>query len=202
MNSTILKTEALAWLRFVKKMDLICTEGGPWNSDVIGCTETMSVEVETKISRADLLAEFRKKTTKHAYYETGERWCPNFFYFLVPEELGPSTVETVTEKMPKAGVLIYKPDMWPGLKDRLLIGRRLIVLKSAQRLRKHKPTEKFKRQLMLRMGSELASLHAVTNSLREISEVEAIKTAIVDALVSTQGLAEWEKEPDEANPNE
>lgn len=193
----------MAWLRFVKKMDLICTEGGPWNSDVIGCTETMSIEVETKISRADFLAEFRKKKNKHAYYGTGERWCPNFFYFLVPEELGSSTVSTVTEKMPRAGVLIYKPDMWLGHhKPQLLIGRRLVVLKSAQRLRKHKPTEKFKRQLMLRMGSELASLYAFANSLREISEVEAVKTAIVDTLVSTQGLAEWENEPDEANTNE
>lgn len=196
MNSAVLKAEAMAWLRFVKKMDLICTEGGPWNSDVIGCTETASIEVETKISRADLLAEFRKKERKHSYYETGERWCPNFFYFLVPEEIADSTIQTVTEKMPRAGVLAFKP----GLTD--LIGRRLVVVKKAQRLRKHKPTDKFKRQLMLRMGSELASLHVFANSLREISEVEAVKIAIVEAATSSQGLAEWETEPNEENPDQ
>lgn len=198
MNSTILKAEAMAWLRFVKKMDLLCTEGGPWNSDVIGCTDTTSIEVETKISRADLLAEFRKKEHKHSYYETGERWCPNFFYFLVPLELGADAVEIATKKMPKAGVLVFTNVQGSGL----LLGRRLAILKPARRLRKHKPTEKFKRQLMLRMGSELASLHAFANSLREISEVEMVKSAIVDALTSTQGLAEWEKEPDEANANQ
>jgi hypothetical protein len=197
VNSAILKAEGLAWLRFVKKMDFICSEGGPWNSDVIGCTQTTSIEVETKISRADLLAEFRKKKSKHAYYQTGMASMPNFFYFLVPEEIGASTVETVTEKMPKAGVLVYKEN-WGGIK--VPVGRRLVVVKKAQRLRKHKPAESFRRQLMLRMGSELASLHVFANSLREISEVETVKTAIVDAIISTQGLAEWEQEPDlEAN---
>jgi hypothetical protein len=188
----------MAWLRFVKKMDFICSEGGPWNSDVIGCTDTTSIEVETKISRADLLAEFRKKKSKHAYYETGAALMPNFFYFLVPEELGPDAIEIAEKKMPRAGVLIYIPSL---AKDGAPIGRRFAILKSAQRLRKHKPTDKFKRQLMLRMGSELASLNAFTNALRGISEIETDKTAIIDAIISTQGLAEWEEEPSDDEPS-
>lgn len=195
MNATTLKTEALCWLRYVRKMDLICTEGGPWNSDVIGATDNSSIEVEVKTSRADLLAEFRSKTTKHAYYQTGLRFCPNYFYFLVPAEIEADALEIVPAKMPKAGIVVYHhPDARAG--------RRLDVVRKAQKLRTLKPTPAFKRQLMLRMGSELCGTHIALDGSRLIQEVQDIKDTLVKALVSDQGPAEWEYVDDEADANQ
>lgn len=192
MKTTLLKTEALCWLRYVKKMDYLCTEGGPWNSDVIGCCDGYSIEVEIKVSRADLLAEFRNKKTKHAYYETGARFVPNYFYFLVPPELLESAKEIVAEKMPKAGILSITN---PHLPD----GRKIVVWRKAQNLRGDlKPTDKFKRQVMLRMGSELCGMHIALDKSAKgdeaaIHAVETVKRAVIEAIVSTTEPPDWEK---------
>jgi hypothetical protein len=202
MNSTILKTEALCFLRYVKKMDLVCTEGGPWNSDVLGTTDSYSIEIEVKTSRADLLAEFRNKKAKHSSYGTGDRWCPNYFYFLVPPELAESTAVLVAERMPKAGVLSLLGVFTNS--SRRADGRKLVVVRKARKLRDRKPTDSFKRQIMLRMGSELCGMHLALDRLRAdlITGVDAIKGAVVDAIVSTEGLQEWEQEPNETYANE
>jgi hypothetical protein len=195
MKAAILKTEALCWLRYVKKMDYVCTEGGPWSSDVIGVCEGYSLEVEIKVSRADLLAEFRNKKAKHAYYETGARFAPNYFYFLVPPELLEVAMEIIPEKAPRAGILSVGNPLLPD-------GRRIVVWRRAQNLRgKLKPTESFKRQLMLRMGSELCGLHIALDRTANgqeaaILKVDEIKRAVVDAIITTGPVSEWEEEPD------
>lgn len=194
MNATLLKTEALCWLRYVRKMDLICTEGGPWNSDVIGTTDNFSIEVEVKTSRADLLAEFRNKTSKHAYYQTGQRFCPTYFYFLVPSEIEADALEIIPDRMPKAGIVVYhNPDARAG--------RRLNVVRMAKKLRTLKPTPAFKRQVMLRMGSELCGAHIALDGSRLIHEVQDIKDSLIKALISDHGPAEWE-DVDETDTNQ
>ncbi|WNM70281.1 hypothetical protein [Myxococcus phage Mx1] len=187
MKSPELKVEALCWLRYVKKMELICTEGGPWASDVLGTNDNYSIEVEVKTSRADVLAEFRKKTAKHFYYTTGERWCPNYFYFLIPMDLVGKVEDVITEKMPNAGILAaYAPGT----------GRSLVVIKKAARLRKNKPTDKFKRQVMLRMGSELCGTHLALREFRRDNDRD-VSQEIVNLVANAVGPVEWEPEHEE-----
>ena len=64
MNSYELKAEGMAWLRFVGKKFCVATEVGPYNADILGIDEKSSVEIETKVSRADLRADFDKR--KHS----------------------------------------------------------------------------------------------------------------------------------------
>jgi hypothetical protein len=189
MNSGLLKTEALAWLRFHKRMDYVCTEGGYWSADVLGACDQFVIEVEVKTSRADLLAEFRNKTTKHAYYQNHTNWSPNYFYFLVPVDLGPEAVEIIKEKMPKAGVLVYQ---YPRMRH----GERLKCLRKPTKLHSKKPIAKFTEAVRRREASELCGLHIAMDELRAthgITEIEAIKKSIIDAIVSALEPEVWER---------
>lgn len=188
MKTTLLKTEALCWLRYTRKMDTVCTEGGYWSADVIGATEKSVIEVEVKTSRADLLAEFRNKKAKHTYYLNHTNWSPNYFYFLVPLDLAPEAIEIVKEKFPKAGVLAYA---YP----RLRAGERLKVMKPARALHDKKPFGNFLESIRRRSSSELCSMHIAMDNLDqiEISQIEELKTRIVGAIVDSLGVGEWEK---------
>lgn len=191
MNSALLKTEALCYLRFNRGMDYVCTEAGYWSADVIGADENTVIEIEVKVSRADLLAEFRNKKSKHAYYQQLTNWSPNYFYFLVPIELAPEACEIVKEKFPKAGVLTYK---YPTLRP----GERLKVVRNPQKLHGNKPFPKFVRSIRRRASSELCGLHIALDDLRNgktpitIEQIESIKNRIIDSLVQALGVAEWE----------
>jgi hypothetical protein len=110
-----LHTEALAWLRYGKRMPIVCTEAGKWNADVLGMNSKMCIEVEVKHSISDLRADFRNKAHKHYLYQqanpkhaTGyeKGWhtnIPNFFYFLTPAELKDKALEIIADKAPYAG---------------------------------------------------------------------------------------------------
>lgn len=189
MKSADLKTEALCWLRFGKKLDYICTEGGYWSADVLGVSEEFAIEVEVKVSIADLRAEFRNKKTKHYYYaNTKGGWVPNFFYFAVPLELAEKTVEIVKELAPKAGVLAYQyPHERPGMRMR--------VVKRPTSLHDKKPDKRLVRAAMLRMGSELCNLHIALDKLKNapIEQVEELKKQILEAIIQSHGAEDWDK---------
>ncbi len=68
MNSVQMKAAAMHWLRFRKQLNYVATECGFWSADVIGCDSEHLIEIEVKVSRADLMAEFRNKLEKHEYY--------------------------------------------------------------------------------------------------------------------------------------
>src|ERR1700761_5989417 len=111
MDSSILKTEALCWLRFAKHMPYVATETGYWAADVFGANDKFSIEVEVKVSIADLKREFTTKTAKHYLYANAEasptKGAPNYFYFYVPQELEQQALEVIKEKAPKAGLAVY-----------------------------------------------------------------------------------------------
>lgn len=189
MKSAILKTEALCWLRFGKQLDYVCTEGGHWSSDVLAACPTYSIEVEVKVSKADLLAEFRNKLSKHAYYTNNQpRWTPSYFYFLVPPDLGEVAVEIVKEKFPRAGVLTVPKRFRSGQGE-------LVSLKKATRLHDKPPSEDMLRAIRRRMSSELCGLHLAIDQLpyTEIEALEDLKKQIVESVVRAQGAADWEK---------
>lgn len=160
LNSTILKAEAMCFLRYTKRVFLICTEAGcsSWPADVLGIAPNYSIEIEVKITKADLLKDFDSKSAKHAAYKAASLnpkassvdWVPTYFYFLVPEELREAAIEVVLKEQPSAGVLTYSPR--PYFQQD---GKKLICVKQAQKLHLHKPSNKLKKAAIMRMGSEL-----------------------------------------------
>lgn len=183
MNAGLLKTEALCWLRFTKQLDFVCTEGGYWSADVLGAGDEFVIEIEVKTSRADLLAEFRNKKAKHAYYQTNTNWAPNYFYVLVPQDLAPEAIEILKEKMPKAGVLAYA---YPNFRH----GERLKVMRKAQKLHNKKPFAKLMQSIKRRAASELCGLHLAMDRFSDkitIEQIQQVKDQILDAIAKALG---------------
>lgn len=196
MRSALLKTEALCWLRFGKQMDYVCTEAGYWSADVLGVGPTFSIEVEVKVSIADLQAEFRNKLSKHAYYAGDAKvWSPNYFYFLVPPEIEEKAVAIVAEKMPKAGVLVYVGGE-RRLQNPKRFGEALRCARRPQRLHGEKPGQRLIDAARKRCGSEMVSLHIALDTLKgqEIDELQELKKSIVDAVFASHGAGDWEHE--------
>lgn len=158
MKSQDLKAAALQWLRFVRRYEIVCTEAGTIGlADVIGVCATSSVEVEIKVSKADLRREFTEKANKHSYYKSvpgGQ--SPNYFYFMVPEKLVEAAVAVAIEHNPKYGVV----SMPEGGNYQTLS-----VVRKAQRLHSEKPGRGMIRVATMRMSSELATLYAVNREL-------------------------------------
>jgi hypothetical protein len=183
---TDLHLEAMAWLRFIKRMPIVCSEAGFYNADVFAACESFSIEVEAKRSRSDLRADFAHKN-KHWAYEhatdTNTFRSPNYFYFIVPEELKDYALEYLGEKAPKYG-LLWLPkaraivtddrDARPGI-----VGRRLENARKAQRLHAGKPSESTLRVATMRMSSELVNLYLAQVHL-EANVVAALRVGVKD----------------------
>lgn len=170
-----LHAEALCWLRYVRRYPLVCTEtGSPWFSDVVGVTETMFVEIEVKVSRSDLLAEFRNKETKHFCYDNVFKsidhqsrgpGVPNYFFVLVPKALEKDALEILGEKAAWAGVLVHD-DL--GFID----GRNIRVAKRAKKLHDKPPSPRTLLNVQQRASSELCGLYIVREAYTKKLEVQ------------------------------
>jgi hypothetical protein len=155
VDSLTLKVEALAWLRFTKKMLYVATEAGSWASDILGCDNDISVEVEVKVSASDLRREFSDKAHKHSYYRNSSvsgGSAPNYFYLYVPESLAEVATKLLEKYQPCAGLIVYDDD---GEGSKYQDGKKSKVVRKPKKLHQKRPTESLKRQLLLRMGSEL-----------------------------------------------
>lgn len=153
-----LKSLAINWLRYGKRLPLVCSEVGGWNADVLGLSPQIAVEVETKISKSDIKAEFDKKTAKHWLYANPKSTSsiPNYFYFLVPEHLADFTRQFLEDKMPKAGVIsALKPPSNAKHYDKTM----LAVVKRATKIKDGPPTKYMFVTTLLRCSSELAGLY-------------------------------------------
>lgn len=185
MNAADLKAEAMAWLRFGKRMSAVCTElkvyGGSWIPDVIGASPTSVVEIEVKLSRADLRTDFVSKSSKLFRYQKAEETqasnrVPNYFHYMVPAELRDYAVEVVKERLPQAGVLVYRPDF------EVLPGRNVEVARAAQRLHPAAPSPTFLHEVFLRTTSELVGARVALVQLRRELDamLERVENAVVD----------------------
>lgn len=60
-----------------------------WEMDIASLSKSgMLHEYEVKISRSDFLADKKRKCVKFSHYEIrNERTCPNYFYYVCPENL-------------------------------------------------------------------------------------------------------------------
>lgn len=182
MHAEDLKTEAIAWLRYIRRCHLVCTEVGPYNSDCWGLSDDRLTEVETKISMADFKADFRKD--KHAVYSRQTQnyyGVPNTFYFCVPESLGDKALEFL-EKIETPGLGYVKPGpvmdtvkkyglLVAGNPHSGILGRRLTVVKKAAFIHKNAYSDSVRRTAEMRMSSELCGLRVtLSNHVYRIGE--------------------------------
>jgi len=184
MDAEELKIEAMCWLRYGRRMPIVCSEAGRWNADVLGVSPNQCIEVEVKLSKSDLNAEFRYKAAKHFLYANAETsgrlaFVPNQFYFMVPAILAQVAQEIVAAQAPKAGIIEYQPD------NNLLDGRNCVVIKPAEKLKDGKPSRALIRVAMMRMSSELCGTHLVAHraihdlKTRFWNELEKVRTTVV-----------------------
>lgn len=147
-----MKFEALKWLRLEQRCMFIATEVGAYNADVLGINEEKMVEVEVKVSMADLKNDFKKH--KHITYsgrygtEHETQWIPTQFYFAVTEEIvaeAKAFLESDRGERSKSYGIICLKD-WS-------------VVKRAKKLHKNRPNNRVKCVTALRMGSELIRFH-------------------------------------------
>ncbi len=185
IDSNKLKTEGLCWLRYSKKMDIVATEVGHWYADILGFNDKLCIEVEVKVSRSDIRAEFRNKRPKHSYYKSEHisHWTPNYFYMLVPASLAEYAVEVLAENNPKYGVLSLPDTEAVGIP-----GKKLTVVKKAQRLHSKSPDINIRKATELRASSGLCGLYLmfdritdnITDKLTDIRKevLETVKLSI------------------------
>lgn len=186
-----LHTEAICWLRFGKRMPIVCTEVGPWHADVLGVGDKMVIEVEIKKTRSDLRADFRNKKTKHWVYAHAEenpgRFVPNYLYYYVPESLRAYALEVVAAEAPKAGVAVQTETEY-------LDGRNVEIAKKPQRLRAGPPSQVMIRTAIQRMSSELAGRHVAYDTLatRMMESFKSIEEAAYASVIRSSGLLDSE----------
>lgn len=183
--SRAIHVEAMCWLRYGKRLPIVCTEVGFWNADVLGVSDKMSVEVEIKVSKADLLRDFTSKKQKHWVYanardEQGN--VPNYFYFFVPESLGEKAQAILEEKAPKVGLAVHTET---GLID----GRNVRILRKATKLRNGKPTPRLLQTALQRMSSELCGTKIIVDRLRGelLEKFDAMSQGVVLASARAAG---------------
>lgn len=176
-----LYVEALCWLRFGKRLPYICTEGGHWNADVLGMNDKFSVEVEIKVSKADLKRDFTSKSGKHYLYDNAgispSRQVPNYFYFYVPPELEKDALLILGEKQSKAGLAVYDFETLVVPSATMAAGKRTRIARRPTKLHDNEPSEQFKNTVLMRMGSELCGryqmyqkgLHDIAGEVRNLS---------------------------------
>jgi hypothetical protein len=141
-----LKYAALFWLRIDQRCPFIATEVGEFLADCIGINAKKMIEIEVKVSLADLKKDATKP--KHYFYRKGYdgNWIPNYFYYAVPPDL----VEAAKAEVEA------KHDNLYGV---MAVDQSCSVVKRSARLREAVPSDKAKMTCALRMGSELIRFH-------------------------------------------
>jgi len=160
MDAHEIKTKALHYWRFTRNgYNYISTEAGKFKADILVSNEKEIIECETKISRADLRNDFKKK--KHSIYANPSawysKWLPNKFYFAVPTSLVDLALELVEET--KYGVIEVYDKSFSKRKKEVYCK----IVKSAQVIQ---PAfrEKLHKQILMRSSSELVRLRIKTYS--------------------------------------
>jgi hypothetical protein len=168
IGSDDLKTLGMAWLRFQKQLDLVCTEDPTRSADVLGTDSSIQcrkmIEIETKISISDLKADLKKRG-KHDWLSKAETYdvssdhspLPTQFYFLVPIELKDKALEVIATTYKHAGLMVAKNLHQMG-DGRIMVADYLEVAKKAPTLHKRLISKHVKSGIAARMSSELINL--------------------------------------------
>lgn len=195
-SSLQLKAHALAWLRYGKRLPIVCTEVGRWNADVLGLSALQTVEVEVKTSMADLRREFKSKIAKHYLYAHAKdtSQVPNHFYFMVPSTIAEAAAKEVSEAAPAAGVASLNVDT-TGRYDRDAV----TVVKKAKKLREGPTPHIMLDMAMMRSSSELAGLYLYNvEFLRRLeSRIEIDGSDVVRLAARAAGTLDCESPEDD-----
>ncbi len=202
MEPFSLHVEAMAWLRFGKRMSFVCSEVGPFNADVMGADDKQLIEVEVKKSRADFRKDF-DKVRKHSYYKNPPPgralWVPNRFYYIVHSKLKDAGLEILAEHESPAGLLVVNR---PISGVYIGAGRRVTVWKQAKQIHDRVPSPGIIKDIGRRMSSELTTLRLRLEDLRNhegplpVQGLSAILHAQRLALRELGHTPDWEIEND------
>lgn len=190
-----LHAEALAWLRYSKRMPIVVTESG-MNADVLGISGQRVIEVEIKKSVADLRAEFRNKLGKHSLFQhvlqTKQRpgsYVPNWWYLFVDADIADKAEEILKENAPYGGLLVRHH---PG-RDAYHAGKwNCVVRMKPKLLHSHPPRPMLVRSAIMRMASELCGWHLLSGKKYKDLPQEEIKKAIQNQIQAVEGYLDHE----------
>ena len=158
INSKVIKTELMKYYRFERQFPYVATECIKY-SDVNVLNDKVLIEIEVKISKSDLKAEFKTSGNKHKkhfklYCNADERpntIIPNYYYICVPEGLKSEAVKIVNTINPNYGVLVYH--------DKTRYSNpHISTAKKAKCLHKRKPPDRVYNIVAKRITSELINL--------------------------------------------
>jgi hypothetical protein len=167
-DAASLKAFAVAWLRFARKFDIVCTEDPYRSADALGADSAEGskrmTEIEVKVDMGDLRADAEKRATytdwgmkKHEALVKQEEKdgeftkSPSQFYFMVTKSILDKAQEYILKEHPHAGIIAADPEEanWE---------RALTIVKVAPVLHKKKIDKNLKRRAQMRSTSELCGL--------------------------------------------
>lgn len=153
VDSKYIKACLSSYFRFKRQTSCIATEVGDFNADFIAVGRGGFLEIEIKVSKADLNNDFKKR--KHQIYESKKNhaWCPQQFYFAVPEYLVDYALSKCVDK--PYGVLAIRECNKKS--NRSWMGR-VRVVKRAKKLHNNPIQDKVKHIIYSRLASEMANL--------------------------------------------
>lgn len=188
MNSQQLKTAALAWLRYGRQYKMVCTEVGPMHCDVLGLNSKIAVEIEVKVSISDLKREFIDKSAKHYLYSNVDKawYLPNYFYFLLPEDIIEKARPIIEEQSPKTGIGVFT--------NYNRHGENVSIVKKPTKIHTNPPSTRLIDATIARMSSELVGLHVSLDGSIDMlyRSIEGIKTGVLDRVKEAAGALDCE----------
>ena len=177
INSTWMKNRLFEYFRYKRQFIYCCTEGINY-SDFMALNEDHLIEVEVKISKSDLLNEFKKE-----YANNGKNYCkvqkhfkeycnaqeflsrkefiseknffmdiPNYFYLAVTEDLLDVTKEQIKKVNDNYGIILIQTKEYNK--------GEVMIAKTAKKLHDYKPNFKTFYYIGRRTTSELATLRS------------------------------------------
>jgi len=156
-----MKVSIMAYFRFKRRCPYVASEVDtgflPRRADVLVGDQKMTkvVEIEVKLNKADLHADFKKKNWKHKYYKNGGHIGPTHFYFAFPSNVNFLSDGIIPREY---GVIIVDPGKY-WLKDDLSVGTCRII-KRAKKLPNDCQMELMLWSILKRMASESIHLKA------------------------------------------
>jgi hypothetical protein len=163
-----MKSAILAYFRFKRQYPYVVTEvdltGEP--SDVVVYDGTTLVEIEVKISIADLNREIKKR--KHTYYKKESSSIPHKFYVAIPTALAEKAKPIVEAMDPRYGILAV--DYFSTRRDDLITQDSVTTLKRAQSLHTRTIPTKTLHVIVMRMSSMIASFYLTKQLLVNLTD--------------------------------
>lgn len=150
INSNYIKLSLMTYYKFINKFIYVCTECIN-HADVIALNKQKLVEIEVKISKSDLKADFKKP--KHRLYLNAEvniktkptRTIPNEFYFCTTRDLQDIALELIKQHNDNYGLMICESYGF--------VGDNIKVVKKAKPLHKQLPKANYFDVVVKRMGN-------------------------------------------------